>query len=209
MNIEFVYFDVGGVLLLDFSGTNKWVEMKRDLGVLEEMDEVFDSTWKETRDRICVDCDVDTLIPKFRAATGLNIPANYSMLDDFVNRFEKNEEIWEIAEKAKVKYKVGLLTNMYPRMLSKIFDKGLLPEIDWDVIIDSSEIGFQKPQQEYFEIAEVKSGSLPSEIFFVDNQKNHTLAAKQRGWNTMLYNTQSTKSSNDELAKLLKLDLSS
>ena len=39
--ISFVYFDVGGVILLDYSGTNKWVEMQRGLGINPELDAKF------------------------------------------------------------------------------------------------------------------------------------------------------------------------
>lgn len=204
---RFIYFDVGGVLLLDYSGTNKWTEMKRDLGVTEDLDEVFDSIWGETRDRICLNCDVDRLITKFENATGLIFPSGYSMLDDFVNRFEKNDSIWKVAEKAKEKYKVGLLTNMYPRMLNKIIEKGLLPNIDWDVIVDSSIVGYKKPQDEIYEIAEVKSGFLPDKIFFVDNQQRHTDSASNRGWTTMVYDPRSANDSSLKLAKVLELDL--
>lgn len=31
--ISFIYFDVGGVAMLDFSGTNKWELLKKEIGV--------------------------------------------------------------------------------------------------------------------------------------------------------------------------------
>ena len=64
-NIKFVYFDVGGVALLDFSGTDKWKQMKKAIGVTEESDSVFDAIWKKHRSRICIDCDVDTVQSQF------------------------------------------------------------------------------------------------------------------------------------------------
>ena len=31
--LSFIYFDVGGVVIQDFSGTNKWSQLKRELGI--------------------------------------------------------------------------------------------------------------------------------------------------------------------------------
>lgn len=200
---KFIYFDVGGVLILDYSGTNKWIEMKRDLGITEDQDLLFDDAWSENRESICLDCDVDTLIPKFESVLGFDFPIGYSMLDDFVNRFEKNNSIWNIAKKAKEKYTIGLLTNMYPRMLERIIESGLLPDIEWDVIIDSSIVGYKKPQSGMYQIAQTKSGYNGEEILFIDNQQRHLDSAMKLGWKTLLYDPQNIKESNDKLEKEL------
>lgn len=65
-NIKFIYFDVGGVLLRDFSGTNKWQEMIKALGVTQKNESTFNEIWQQHRNKICIDCDVDHLIPIFK-----------------------------------------------------------------------------------------------------------------------------------------------
>ncbi len=204
-SIQFVYFDVGGVLLLDYSGTQKWTEMKRDLGITPDLEGKFDAVWQKYRTKICIDCDVDTLSPEFQKATQLQIPKQYSMLEDFTNRFERNPSIWPIAQKASEKYQVGLLTNMYPRMLPLLQKKQLIPDISWNAVVDSSTAGFQKPEDEIFEIAEKKAKVPADEIFFVDNSPENVAAAMQRGWQTMLYDPQNPVESSKELARLLGL----
>jgi HAD superfamily hydrolase (TIGR01509 family) len=203
--IKFVYFDVGGVLLLDYSGTSKWVEMKRALGVNEAQDVEFDLIWKKYRERICVDCDVDTIVHEFKRIAGVSIPDGYSMLDDFVTRFEPNPSIWPVAAAAKQKYQVGLLTNMYPRMLAAILEKNLIPDVEWNSTVDSSEIGYQKPEVEIFQKAEELAGAKPEEIFFADNSEEHVTEAAKRGWRTFLYDPQNPEESSIELAKVLDL----
>lgn len=205
-DIKFVYFDVGGVALLDFSGTDKWFQMKRDLGISEELDDIFDKVWKTHRSRICLDCDVDTIIPEFIEATGITIPETYSMLNDFVTRFDINHSIHPVINAAKDKFNVGLLTNMYPRMLNKILKMNLIPDIGWKAIVDSSEVGFQKPHAGIYEIAEKQSQVNPDEIFFVDNGIEHIEAAAKRGWQTMLYDPQKPEESSKELNTRLGLD---
>lgn len=186
--IKFVYFDVGGVLLLDYSGTNKWTEMKRDMGITQDLDYIFEEIWDKNNSRICIDFEVDTVIPELKKLANLSLPEQYSLLDDFVNRFEKNDSIWQVAKKAKERYKVGLLTNMYPRMLSKIVERGLIPDIDWDVIVDSSVVGCKKPQDKIYEIAQKESGFIQDDIFFVDNIQKHLDSASKKSWRTLLYN---------------------
>ncbi len=205
-NVKHVYFDVGGVLLLDYSGTNKWIEMKRDLGVTEAQDAVFDQVWKKYRQRICVDCDVDTIIRDFEAVLDRKLD-NYSMLEDFVNRFELNPSIWPVANAAKEKYAVGLLTNMYPRMLSSITAKKLIPDLDWNVVVDSSVVGHQKPDPGIFEAAEKQAAVEPEAIFFIDNSPEHVKAAQARGWQAVHYNPQLHEVSNQEIIDLLGLDV--
>ncbi|MBI5613876.1 hypothetical protein HY947_03040, partial [Candidatus Gottesmanbacteria bacterium] len=66
-------------------------------------------------------------------------------LDEFVNRFEKNQSIWPVLESIHKTYRMGLLTNVYPRMLDEIKNRDILPPIQWDVVVDSSIVGYQKP----------------------------------------------------------------
>lgn len=205
MKTKFVYFDVGGVLLIDYSGTNKWVEMKRDLGVTTDLDEKFDEVWKKYRSRICIDCDVDSIVSDFEKEVGIIFPDNYSMLVDFVNRFEVNNSIWLVAQKVREKYKTGLLTNQYPRMFNLVQQKNLIPNIVWDVVVDSSVVGYQKPDQAIFELAEMKANHNLSEIFFIDNSPEHLEGAKKRGWDTLLYDPQNTTKSNEKIIEILDL----
>ena len=202
--ISFIYFDVGGVVELDFSGTNKWNEMKKDLGVNEENDAAYEAVWQRFANNICINYDVDTLIPLLEKEAGITFPNGYSLLNDFVNRFDVNTSIWPVITEARKKYKIGLLTNMYPRMFPLIQKKELLPPVKWDVIIDSSIVGCQKPDEEIFKIAEEKARVNGNEILFIDNTSQHIEAAKKLGWNTFLYNSANPEDSSKKLSDFLK-----
>ena len=41
--IRFIYFDVGGIVVKDFSGTNQYSEWKRSIGIEEAQDAEFDN----------------------------------------------------------------------------------------------------------------------------------------------------------------------
>lgn len=205
--IKFLYFDVGGVSIIDFSGNNKWEEMIRSFGVTDENKKHFDLVWGKYENRLCTDCDIDTIVPEFRQVKGISMPEEYSMLTDFVQRFERNHSIMPVIENAKGKYRVGLLTNMYPRMLEAIKEYGLLPELEWDAIIDSSVVGHQKPDPHIYEIAEKMAGVKPEEIFFIDNSNQNIQMAQERGWNTFLYDPQKPEESSRHLAESLGLEV--
>jgi HAD superfamily hydrolase (TIGR01509 family) len=76
---------------------------------------------------------------------------------------------------------------MYPRMLDELIKQQLLQDLDWDVVIDSSKVGLQKPDPKIFALAMERAGVKPEEILFVENSDEHIQAAKEAGWQTFLY----------------------
>lgn len=201
--IKFVYFDVGGVVLFDFSGTNKWNELKCDLGINELNAHKFDQIWDEYGYQLCLDLDVDSLLPILTKELGLHFPKQYSLLQDFVDRFEVNGSIHPIIQSMKKTMKVGLLTNIYPRMFDAINKRNLLPSIDWDVVIDSSAVGCRKPEMEIFKLAEARAYVAHDEILFVENGIENVKAAEEFGWKTLLYESNHPEKSNTELLSFM------
>lgn len=202
--IKFIYFDVGGVVIKDFSASNKWKEWQGDLGVKPENEEKFHQLWMEYRSKICLDYDIEKLIPLMNAKVGLSIPSDYSLLQGFVSKFERNESIWPLIEKVKVNTRIGLLTNMYVHMLDSIIAKGLLPKVTWDTIVDSSIVKMQKPDSALFAFAEKAAQIDGKDILFIDNQEKHVHAAKQYGWQAYLYDSADYTRSSRELGDFFK-----
>jgi len=136
--ISFIYFDVGGVVINDCKGNDKWEKMKRDLGIKPEDDKEFDEFYDKYEKDVCLGKDIDTIIPLIEKKFHIVFPVSYSMLADFINRFEKNIYIQPVIDRIKQDCLIGLLTNMYPKMFSMMTKKGIMPEANWDVVIDSS-----------------------------------------------------------------------
>lgn len=204
MNIDFIYFDVGGVVILDFSKTNKWNELLDDLGVQSKDKEEINKLFSKEESKYCLgETEADTFIPILKNKFKIKIPENYSFLEDFVNRFDPNPEIAKIIVDLRSKYRIGLLTNMYPKMLDSIKDKEIMPNIQWDVIIDSSKVKMQKPQPEIYELATQLAQTPVEKILFVENTKKHIEEAEKLGWNTFLYDPSDVIGSNKKLLSLL------
>lgn len=194
--ISFVYFDVGGVVVDDVNGrVDRWIKMKRDIGITEKNDEEFDRFYDEQEKEVCGGKDVDKIIPLIEERFNINFPAGYSLFTDFINRFEKNQYIQPVIDKIKQECRIGLLTNMYPKMLSVILAKEIISEANWDVIVDSSVVGCQKPDSRIFELAQEKADTENKDILFVDNKIENINAAEDSGWQIFLYNPSDHKKS--------------
>jgi FMN phosphatase YigB (HAD superfamily) len=203
--VSFVYFDVGGVMVLDFSGADKWRQFKRRIGITAGKDAEFEDFWNRYEPEVCWGRDVGTLVPLMEKKFGLGFPADYSfLLDGFVNHFKANRPIWPLVGRIHRKCGVGLLTNMYPKMLEAIMKRGLLPGVEWDAIVDSSAEGVSKPDEKIFRLAEERSGFGGKEILFVDNSRGHIDAARAFGWRTFLYDSAQAEESNAGLEALLR-----
>jgi len=204
MMIKFVYFDVGGVVILDLTANNGWMKMKKDLGITPEKDVEFEEFFNKVESEVNVGLDIESLVPIMKDKFGLHFPKDYSLLTDFVKRFEQNKSIWPVINKIQKTCRIGLLTNMYPNMLDAIKNRRLLPKTDWDVIIDSSIEKVAKPNPEIFKLAEIKADVKGEEILFVENNKKSIEVARKLGWHTFLYDPNNLEKSNDELLMLFK-----
>lgn len=198
--IKFVYFDVGGVIIKDFSGTNKWEELRNELGITSATQAKFDKLWSATKDTRDTTFDVDKLVPFLRKECNPNLPHGYSLLMGFVNRFEKNELIWPVLSAIQKEVSIGLLTNMYPRMLDNIYKKDIMPLINWNIVIDSSIVKIKKPDVEIYKLAEEQAEVSGSYILFIDNSQTHLdIAQKDFGWQTFLFDPKNVNESSQRL----------
>lgn len=198
--IHFVYFDVGGVVMQDFSGTDKWSELLHELGIKPDQNKEFNELWDKHKYDIYTGKNVDSLLPIIKQKFNPNISANYSLLlDGFVKRFKVNMSIWPVIDAIHKKCRIGLFTIQYTGMLVAIKAKGILPDIKWDVVIDSSIEGVSKSDNLMFELAERKAGFKGEQIFYIENTTEHIDKAEDHGWNTFLYDPTDLDKSNREL----------
>ena len=202
--ISFIYFDIGGVMIKDFSSTSKWKELTDELGIPDnkqnEFNEAFEVFEKETN----LGRNTEEFLPILRNKFGIKMPSGYSFLMAFVDRFSRNEGMEKILNGLKNKYNFGLLTNMYAGMFGAIKAKHLLPNVKWEVVVDSSIVKCKKPEGEIYGISQKMAKTKAEEILFVDNKKKNLVIPKQMGWQTYWYDTRDYEKSSEELRLLLK-----
>lgn len=205
LDMKFVYFDIGGVLIEDFSGTSNWDLLTKEWGIIkkedkEKIDRLFNIFEKEAD----LGRNVEEFLPLVEKNFKIKFPKNYSINKDFVGRFCRNEKINEIINKIKDKYKLGLLTNMYPKMLDLIRKNNLIPNVNWSIIIDSSVEKCIKPDKKIYEIAEKKCGFKTEDILFIDNREENLEVPKKMGWQTYWYDSNDYEKSNWKLSNFLR-----
>lgn len=205
--ISFVYFDVGGVAIKDFSDTDKWTLMMDEMGVPSDKRDDFNRIYKAYDDRICLGLDIDEVMSVFVKKLKLNLSNDFSMLSYFVDHFEQNLGLWPIADSINNKVKIGLLTDMYPRMLDLITARKLLPPLVWNSVIDSSVEKVRKPMPEIYNLAAARALTDPQEILFIDNRTWNIEGAQKSGWQTFLYNSSDYDQANKDLAKFISQNL--
>jgi HAD superfamily hydrolase (TIGR01509 family) len=202
-SISFIYFDVGGVVIKDFNGTKYWEEMCESYGMNEEEKLNATAYWKAITQELCTTLPVDDIIPTLRARFHANIPENYSLLNAFVDQFDQNKVIWPLLKRVRKTHKIGLLTNMYPSMYQLILDKNLLPPIKWDVIVESTQVGFAKPNPQIFTCAQQTAHTQPENILFIDDNQKNVDAALNCGWNALKYDVYNREENNEKILENL------
>lgn len=203
--ISFIYFDVGGVLIKDFSATNKWQEMKQFLGIPPEKDKLCDQLYDKYEPAANEgQIDIDSLMPELEQKLDIKFPPNFSLRGYMTSKFSPNLSLWSILDSLQPKYKLGLLTNMFPNLLNGIEERGLLPSTVWDQIVDSSIAHTYKPELEIYHIAQKAAGVPHNEILFIDNLPENLEPAKSLGWTTFHYDPHNYEQSSRELASFLR-----
>lgn len=207
--ISFIYFDVGGVAIKDFSDSNKWDEMiDNALGIPKEYHAAFNKLYDEYEDDICIGkIAVDDLQPFIKERFQAKFPNNFSMLSYFVDHFEPNPDLWQMVETIPSNLKLGLLTDQYLGMLDMIFAKQLIPRLSFTSLVDSSILGTRKPALPIYEFAELQANVPPSEILFIDNREKNLVPARARGWQTYLYDSKTYDLSNQKLSEYFSANL--
>jgi putative hydrolase of the HAD superfamily len=84
-------------------------------------------------------------------------------------------------------YKVGLLTNIMPGFLGDLRRNNQIPNLNYDAVIDSSQVGVIKPEPEMYKIATEQAGCSPDQILLVDDTRANLTGADKAGWHVIWF----------------------
>lgn len=160
-DIQVIFFDYGGTL--DADGI-AWKErfyplyLKHDINVSRE---IFSSAFYRADDSLIGDDIVSFSLKNIvyeqvrRVLMNLKIHApqlNRKIAEDFYQiSVEKIEQNKNILRKIKKKYRLGIISNNYGNLQSICDETGLTPFMD--ILVDSTCIGFTKPDRRIFKYA--------------------------------------------------------
>lgn len=195
--ISFLYVDINGCMVHFFHMA--FTKIAHDTGVSSD---VVETAFWHFNDAVCRgEITIDEFNHQFSRHLGIQqIDWNAYYLD----AIEPIEGMYELVSWASEHYKVGLLSNIMPGQIDAMIAKGILPDISYDAVIDSSMVKAIKPEAEIYEIATDRAGVPPSEILFVDDSRANLIAAEQFGWRVLWFDDMRPADSVEKIHRALE-----
>lgn len=178
--VSFIYFDVNGCLVHFFQ--RAFTDLAQDTGA--PADAIETAFW-HFNDEVCKgSITLDEFNVKLAERLGVD---SLKWQDYYLKTVEPIHQMHEVLEWASERYKVGLLTNIMPGLLSAMRREKQIPSLDYDAVVDSSEVAAIKPETKMYEIAQEKAGCDPSEILLIDDSRVNLMAAEKLGWHVLWF----------------------
>lgn len=194
--IRFVFFDVNGCLVRFFQGA--FSKLAHESGVPAD---VVESAFWHYNDDVCRG---DMSIDDFNKTLAERLQVDeIDWRKYYLDAVDPIPEMHELVAWAASNYRVGLLTNIMPGLVEGLKAAGLIPNIAYDAIIDSSQVGAIKPERKIYEIATERTGVQPHEILLVDDDRANLRAAEHVGWRVLWFDDYRT----DEFTGRLRANL--
>lgn len=177
--VRFVYFDMNGCLVRPL--TSAFARLAEESGASPD---TIETIFWQYNDAVCRgEKSVDELNTALAERLGMLV----DWYKYYLEALEPMPGIAELVEWVAENYRIGILTNTMPGLVDMLKHRGLLPNVSFDVIIDSSEVDAIKPEDRMYEIAADRTGMQPNEILLIDDDRPNLVAAGRHGWHTMKF----------------------
>lgn len=195
--VSFVFFDVNGCLVRFFH--HAFTRIAAESGT--SSDRIETAFWHYND----IVCRGDMTMEEFNLAFAAQIGvATMDWNRFYLEAVEPITEMHDLVKWAASNYKIGLLTNIMPNQIDTMLKNGILPNVRYNAIIDSSVCRAIKPEEEIYRIAEEKAGVPPSEILLVDDGRTNLMAAERRGWKVLWFDDVRAEESTDKIRSALE-----
>lgn len=195
--IRFVYFDINGCLVRFYH--HAFTKLADDTGTSSD---AIESTFWHYNDSVCrgemTMEDFNTAI-----ATAVGVPS-VDWTAYYLEAVQPIIDMHDVAKQVADKYDVGLLSNIMPGQIDTMLANGILPNIDYKAIVDSSEVMAIKPEQKIYEIAAGLSGVKPEQILLIDDSRPNLMAAEKMGWKVLWFDDYRVEDSIERIKTALR-----
>ncbi len=194
--IKFVYFDLNDCLVQPRS--RGFAQLAQDSG--QPIDVVESVFWRYDAAVCRGDMSVDELNTIWAERLGVMV----DWQKYYLQGIEEMPGAGELAKWVSENYYVGILSNSMPGFIPAMRQHGMLPDVNFDVIVDSSEVGSLKPEAKIFHIATERAGVKPEEILFIDDNRANLIAAEDAGWRAIWFDSYQPDASVNSIRDALK-----
>ena len=196
--VRFVFFDVNGCLLRFYH--RAFAQIAKDYAVSPDLVEM--AFWHYNAD-VCRGSisisDFNRIISKRLGIPSLDWQKYY------LSAVEPMPGMAEVVTWASKHYGVGLLTNIMPGLLKELLKAKIIPNLPYEVIVDSSEHGMIKPEAEIFNLAQAKTGLTPDKLLLVDDTKENVMQAESMGWHVLWFDYAQPDESVEQVKMVLEM----
>lgn len=178
--IRFVFFDINGCLVHFFH--QAFSRLSHETG--ESLDLIESVFWHYNDDV----CRGTMSMTDFNAklAEQLHL-ATIDWQSYYLDAVEPITEMDELVHWVGENYHIGLLTNIMPGFIDAMKSRKLIPDITYDVIVDSSQVGAIKPEAEIYRVAAERAQVGAQEILLIDDSRTNVMAAEHLGWRVLWF----------------------
>lgn len=178
--VKFVYFDINGCLVRFFH--QAFTQIAKDVDVSPD---IIETTYWHYNDPVCRG---EMPLNQLNKAMAKQFNTDhFDWAEYYLSAVNPIEDTKNLLQWTHEHYKVGLLSNIMPGALRTMMQRGILPDIDYDAIVDSSEVKSIKPEPKIFEVAQERAGVSPSEIMLIDDTRANLMAAERLGWKVIWF----------------------
>lgn len=177
---RFIYFDVNGCLVRFYQ--RAFAKLADDADARSDVVET--AFWRLNDDANRGTLSMNDFNSELARRLGVS---SVNWQEYYLDTVEPITEMQEVVKWAAQNYKIGLLTNTMPGLLSAMRRAGQLPDLPYDAVIDSSEVAAIKPEPKVYEIAAERAGYSPSEILLIDDARTNLMAADKLGWHVLWF----------------------
>jgi len=196
--VSFVYFDINGCLVRFYHRA-----FTRLAEVSGASADVIETAFWHHNDEACRgDMTMDEFNAAFAKAIGLE---RVDWLEYYLETVDPIDEMHELVTWVSQNYRIGLLTNTMPGFIEALRKQGLLPNVSYDVIIDSSKVQAIKPEAKIYEVATKKAACPPSEILLIDDARANLMAAQKHGWHVLWFDDYRPEESIERIQDSLRI----
>jgi len=195
--IRFVYFDINGCLVRFFH--HAFTKLANDTGASSD---AVESTFWHYNDAVCRG---EMTMPEFNTALASALGVkSVDWTSYYLEAVQPILDMQDVIKNVSARYDVGLLSNIMPGQIDAMLQNGILPTLDYKVIVDSSEVAAIKPERKIYELAAGLAGVPQHEILLIDDSRPNLMAAEKMGWKVLWFDDYRIEDSIDRISSALR-----
>ena len=193
--VSFIYFDINGCLVRFYH--RAFTAIAKDTGLSPD---AIETAFWHYNDAICTG-QMSVADFNIAFAKDLNIPS-MDWQSYYLKAVDPITEMHDLVQWAAQNYRIGLMSNIGAGFIDDMKSTGLLPDLPYDAVVDSSRV--IKPDPKIYEVAEAMAGVPGEEILLVDDTRANLMPAQKAGWHVMWFNDYDSIESTERVRSALE-----